>query len=440
MRTEWLRRMLSGGRMMERWIAGRAAMAVVIVACACVSLNPAMAQDAKTPATPSAPAGKPDAPAKPEGKPDAKPEEGAEAKPAPLPAPDADVAKLNVLIERMTRAVLATDIAGYMACVDKADPVFLQEQKNWAKDLERKPVGEFSIKAENFRAENEGEVIADLTMNWKIKDGGAARFLKYAGRFVDRKGEWLYAGEHWKVMEREGVRVFFDAGRENIATMICEIMPDIRKHVHEGFALTIGRVQEIKLYSSMAHLQQSIYLSYTDGLSGWNEPGESIKMIASAHPDKEGMTSVLAHEYGHVCTFELGPRANDAPWWVLEGVAELSSESYDDNGQFAQRAVRRMAKNGRLRDWASLSDFHNTKQADMQMVYTQGHAMLGYISERFGREKRIAWLKAMATGSSIDDASKAIFDLSFAELDAQWRESLKPQEEAPAPAEPASKE
>jgi len=427
MSTEWLRQALNGGWAMKRWIAGRAAAgAVVIAACACLSLNPAMAQDV------NAPAAKPDASAQPGAH--------AEAKAEPIPAPDADVAKLNVLIERMTKAVLGTDIAGYMTCVDKADPVFLQEQKNWAKDLARKPVEEFSIKAENFRAEGEGEIITDLTMNWKTKDGGSERFLKYAGRFVDRKGEWLYAGEHWEVMEREGVRVFFDAGRENIAAMICEVMPGIRKHVHEGFALTIELVQEVKLYSSMKHLQQSIYLSYTDGLSGWNEPGESIKMIASAHPDKEGMTSVLAHEYGHVCTFELGPRANDAPWWVLEGVAELSCESYGDNGQFAQRSARRMAKNGRLRDWETLSDFHNTKQADMQLVYTQGHAMLGYISERFGRERRISWLKAMATGSTLDVACKAAFDLSFAELDGQWRESLRPQEEAPTPAEPASRE
>ncbi|MFO0835917.1 MAG: peptidase MA family metallohydrolase [Phycisphaerales bacterium] len=438
MRTAWFDRVwMSGGLGFARRSLGVAALAAIL---ACGSPNSAMAQDAK-PATPSAPT----TPALPAATKPGESSDKPQAAPEAHPAPDAEVAKLNVLIERMTKAVLATDIAGYMACVDRADPVFLQEQKNWAKDLERMPVSEFSIKAENFRAEvsskeGPGEIIADLTMNWKIKDAGSARFLKYAGRFVDRKGEWLYAGEHWRVMEREGVRVFFDAGRENIAAMICEIMPGIRKHVHEGFALTIDRVQEIRLYSSMQHLQHSIYLSYTDGLSGWNEPNESIKMIASAHPDKEGMTSVLAHEYGHVCTFELGPRANDAPWWVLEGVAELSSESYDDNGQFAQRAVRRMAKNGRLRDWASLSDFHNTKQADMQMVYTQGHAMLGYISERFGREKRIAWLRAMATGSTIDDASKAIFDLSFTELDAQWRESLKPKEEAPAPAETPSKE
>lgn len=418
------------GGAIARWNVRGAFVALML---ACGSLD-SMAQDAKpAPALNGGPAAKPDAAAT--GR-DVKADTTADAN----PAADADLAKVSLLIERMTKAVLAADIAGYISCVDASDPVFLQEQKNWAKDLERKPVGEFSIKGENFRSEIEGEIIADLTMNWKIKGAGSSRFLKYVGRFVDRRGEWVYAGERWKVLERDGVRVFFDAGRENIASMICEVMPAIRAHVHEGFMLTIDRVQEIKLYSSMAHLQQSIYLSYTDGLSGWNEPNESIKMIASAHSDKGDLTSVLAHEYGHVCTFELGPKANDAPWWVLEGVAELSSEHYDDGGKFAQRAVRRMAKNGKLRDWDALSDFHNTKQQDMQIVYTQGHAMLGYISERFGREKRVAWLRAMAAGSSLDAASKSAFDLGFDELDRQWRESLKPPEEAPTPAEPASKD
>ncbi len=418
--------------MVGQAIARSTARGALIAVILAIGSPDSMAQDAKpAPVSNSGPAAKPDEVAN-------KPDVNGDGAPDTKPAADADMAKLSLLIERMTKAVLSTDIAGYISCVDASDPVFLQEQKNWAKDLERKPVGEFSIKGENFRAGIEGEIIADLTMNWKLQGAESARFLKYVGRFVDRRGEWVYAGEHWKVLERDGVRVFFDAGRENIASMICEVMPAIRAHVHEGFMLTIDRVQEIKLYSSMAHLQQSIYLSYTDGLSGWNEPNESIKMIASAHSDKGDLTSVLAHEYGHVCTFELGPKANDAPWWVLEGVAELSSERYDDGGKFAQRAVRRMAKNGKLRDWDALSDFHNTKQQDMQIVYTQGHAMLGYISERFGREKRVAWLRAMATGSSLDEASKAAFDLGFAELDRQWRESLKPPEEAPA--EPASKD
>ncbi|MBL8760637.1 MAG: hypothetical protein JNL50_04975 [Phycisphaerae bacterium] len=425
MSTAWLRRMFERGwvsdesRKLPNTIA-RAAIAAALVGSGAISLapRPAWAQQASpaaaTPATPAQSA-------------------------SPAPAPEE--AKVLALVERMTNAVLATDIAAYISCVDKADPVFLQEQKNWAKDLDRKPVAEFSIAAAKFRAQSEGEIIADLTMTWKLKGSESARSLKYAGRFVDRKGEWLYAGENWKVLERDNIKVFFDEGRENVAGIAADVLPAIRAHVHEGFALTIDRVQEVKLYSSMQHLQQSIYLSYTDGISGWNEPGESIKMVASAHPDKEGLTSVLAHEYGHVCTFELGPKANEAPWWVLEGVAELSSEHYADKGQFAQRAVRRMAKSGRLREWDALSDFHNTKQADMQMVYTQGHAMLGYISERFGREKRVVWLKAMATGSSLDVASKAAFDLSFAEVDRQWRDSLLPQEEAaPAPAEPASKE
>ena len=79
MSTEWLRQALNGGWAMKRWIAGRAAVgAVVIAACACLSPNPAMAQDV------NAPAAKPDASAQPGAHAEAK------AEPIPAPAPEPD--------------------------------------------------------------------------------------------------------------------------------------------------------------------------------------------------------------------------------------------------------------------------------------------------------------------------------------------------------------
>jgi hypothetical protein len=50
--------------------------------------------------------------------------------------------------------------------------------------------------------------------------------------------------------------------------------------------------------------------------------------------------------------------------------------------------------------------------------------MLGFISERFGRDRRNAWLAAMAQGQSLDEASRSALDQPFAEVDRAWRESL----------------
>jgi hypothetical protein len=174
----------------------------------------------------------------------------------------------------------------------------------------------------------------------------------------------------------------------------------------------------------MAHLQESIYLSYTDALSGWNEPGEAIKILVRDGGRPERSEALLAHEYGHCASFELGEKINDAPWWVLEGIAELMAQRYERSKGRVDRTVRAWAKTGSIIDWDKLADFKGEALQHQDAVYTQGHHMLMYITDRFGRAGRNAWLRDLAQGKSLDDATLAAFKIPFAQLDREWRESL----------------
>jgi len=62
----------------------------------------------------------------------------------------------------------------------------------------------------------------------------------------------------------------------------------------------------------------------------------------------------------------------------------------------------------------------------MAQVYAQGHHMVSYVSDRFGRQGRNRWLREMAQGTSLNEATTKALGLSFAQLDKDWRESLKP--------------
>lgn len=333
-------------------------------------------------------------------------------------------ADLRPVLDAMTAAVLAADQQKYLACVDLADAVFAQEQKNWAKDLERVKPEEFSIAVKDAVADGEGRINATLTYEWKI--GGKQPFgrsLAFPAVFLKNgAGDWRYAGERWNEKKSEGVRVLYADGLEEIANRVAELLPEVRKHVHEGFGVVVAREQTVKLYNSMRLLQESIYLSYADPLSGWNEPGEAIKLLTGRRSGPGELKMLLAHEYGHVVTFEMGDKASGAPWWVLEGAAELAAEKYSGRG--FERMVKRWAAQDRLVPWERMADFHNARDEDTVFVYNQGHHMLAYVSERFGRDGRNRWLVLMAKGASIDDATREALSLSFAELDQQWRRSL----------------
>ncbi len=417
------------------------------------------------------------------------------------PVLGADRPAVERALTEMGQAAAAADVEGYLAHVDRSDPIFFKERENWAKDLKRKTPAAvaFTIaspkkgeKGEGVKTPEFGEKSAHFEMvtTWtmpaatageKENQKPAERIVSFPVVFVlGDGGKWLYAGEDWLTLEsgdaehhNEGkldvkkdeeekpaeqldarprdvrfqgptmmpgagaggakqehrARVRHFAGYEEVARRIVEVLPLVRDHVDEGFGQPVPRVQEVKLYPSMKHLQESIYLSYVDGLSGWNEPGESIKLLTRPNAGKRGLRTLLAHEYGHVATFELGEKANDMPWWVLEGVAELSAERFSSMGKGAESSVLRWNEKNTLAKWDDLADFHKVQEnspRDLQAkVYQQGHHMLMYISERWGRDGRIAWLSAMAKGKTIDEATRAVAGMSFDELDTAWRGRVK---------------
>ena len=339
--------------------------------------------------------------------------------------------EIESLLRDMAVACIAGDAEGYLRHVADDDHEFLNEQRYFANDLRKKPAAECSWKVGEL-VERGDVATGPLTIEWTMPNA-KARSISYDARFVRVDSGWRFAGETWERHEAPGILVLHDPGLAEVAGRVVQAFGEVRSRVQDGFKLSesplAGRTQKFKLYGSMKHLQASICLSYVDGLSGWNEPGESIKLLTNPRTGLGTLRTLVAHEFGHVATFELGPHANKMPWWVLEGVAELSAEQW---GRNPDGAVKAWAKAGRLARWDDITDFETVEGKWRGHVYTQGHHMLGYVSERFGRDGRVAWLSSMAAGRSIDEASRETLSLSFEQLDAQWRATLPSRDEPPA--------
>ncbi len=337
-----------------------------------------------------------------------------------------DDAKTRTSIERtltaMADAVIAQRVDAYLSLVWPDDEEFLNEQKYFAKDFVRVKTEAVKYTLGDFARQDDGSVVGDLTIDWNI-EGKPARTITFKARFIQRDEWHRYAGEAWETHIAPGVLVMHDPGLDELAARAAEAFIAVRDHVEEGFGLADSdlsrHTQQIKLYGSMKHLQASIALAYEDPLGGWNEPGEPIKLLASSRTGPAALRNVIAHEYGHCATFVLGDKSSEMPWWVLEGVAELAANKF--TGDRAERRVLSWAKRDNLAPWDQISDFHNTPREFMGHVYTQGLHMMSFISERYQREGRNAWLTALAQGAEIDTATREVFGISFEELDKDWR-------------------
>lgn len=371
------------------------------------------------------------------------------------PITQASQADVERVLKEMQDAVLAGDARAYLRRVSTADTQFRIEQDRWAADLERHRPIAFTLalaqpapdSADADHPSDFGDDLArcQILMSWTMPglgDGGTnlTRTLRLPVRFVREQDEtsgqrrWVFAGEDWLAAESlrevqgEAVpashraRALFMPGYENLGQRVLSEMPVVRSRVHEGLERTVDRVQSVKLYPSQRHLQASISLSYVEPLGGWNEPGESIKLVASARTPPATLRVLLAHEYAHVVCFEMGAPMSGAPWWVLEGVAELASQAV--GGPSPDARVIEWAKSGELRAFDELADFKAVPPELHKHVYKQGHHMVSFISDRFGRRGRNNWLSAMGSGKTLHEATRQTLGVSFDELDRQWRAGL----------------
>ena len=362
-----------------------------------------------------------------------------------------DTAQIDALIDRMEKAVLADDQSAYLACVDPISPEFMMEQRHWAADLSNHRPVVFGIEItsplepESFVSAAPGAdsvpalraARATMRMTWKLPKG-KSRSVTYTARFLNRDGQWRYAGEAWtSISSADGQNIvrFLDPKLADAADRVVKVMPIVREHVETGFGSSLDHPQVIKLYTSMRHLQQSIYLSYVESLGGWNEPGEAIKILADPKSSENQLKRLLAHEYGHVATFSFDPHASEhMPWWAAEGVAELAAERFTGAKavQRVDRIVRAWAQTGELADWDKMADFRSTPLSLYSKVYTQSHHFIGWLSEQYSRDARNTWIRELAQGVPLDKATRDAFGSEFEVLDNQWQQSLEKPESAPS--------
>jgi hypothetical protein len=351
---------------------------------------------------------------------------------------DAALAEAGVrrTVAAMETAVARADSGAFMALMETADPVFAEEQRKWARDLRTRPVESIDLRTGGPpRPEADGFWTLPLTVAWTLPGSDKRREVTYDARFRPvglPDGAWLYAGRVWDERHEGGVRILVHPGDPNGAEMadyLTERVGTIRESVEAELEAVLSAEPTIKIYPDMASLQASIALSYTDSLGGWNEPGESIKLLGRPGFAGPRMEPTVAHELGHAVSFEYGPHVITAPWWVLEGIAEIAGDPFRTRP--LDQAAPRLARRGELIDFARLSDFRGEAMNYGRQVYTQGRSMLAYIGQRWDRTTRNNWIRAMARGQTLDQATRSVLGLGFEDLDRDWRVWLL---ETPEPA------
>jgi hypothetical protein len=335
-------------------------------------------------------------------------------------AQDDPEAQINDLLNRMEEAVVAGDAETYLSYIDLSDPVFALEHTRMTDDWELHPIERYDLMIDHLDVEDD-TATADLTIMWVLAEDPSNRRAELPVHFTQNEaGEWLFAGEVWEFIETEGFIVRAAPGLEDAAQTVVELLPDAYEQATTSLEYAPTEVTEIKLYYTSEELDAMTLLSLPT-ISGWNEPGESLKLVASGGnlvPDR--LMFVLIHEFTHKLTFDMADVSHgNMPWWTEEGIAQYvaSEDLWGEGQQDAYLAqVQDWAQYGELADWSEITDFAQTPLDLWAFVYPQGYAMVRYISETYGEDARNEWLLDMAGDMTIEEATDAALGLSFDKL------------------------
>ncbi len=356
---------------------------------------------------------------------------------APLPESAIEALRVSEVVASMQSAIERSDSGAYMAQINPSDPVLATEHRAWFAELSVAPVENLRIEIDpntEILLENDGSIIAPVVYTWQVPSEDKPRRYDMPARFAPigtPQGQWHFIGRAWDIAitDTPGVRIYGDEEHADIANMARERVPVLRDAIAKDMGIDPngGDLHEVvvKIYPKMRELQASIYPSYTAGISGWNEPGESIKILGRDKMKQDRLDPLLAHEIGHAVSFEYGPQINLAPWWTLEGIAEVAAGLFRDSWERKNQRIAQLAQTDNLRDWNLLADFKGEAINHGMHVYLQGWSMIDYIDRSFGKDARNAWFIQLGHGDTLDQASREVLGLPFDQLDAQWRASLQ---------------
>jgi hypothetical protein len=349
------------------------------------------------------------------------------ASPSTSAAPTSGRAEIQDLVVSMEAAVRAADRAAYLALVDLSDPVFEREHTRWADEWSGpSPVSQYSLQLGDEILIDDDLATAQLTVTWALQGESEARTATFRAQFTPDAGGWRYAGESWIARPVPHFVIKAAPGLEDEVPAIAADLPAIYDGVTADLGYTPAGSMEIKLYADAEGLVANTLLSLPTIL-GWNEPGEALKLRID--PNLPSLAPIIAHEFSHFLGFDrAGTQRSRMPWWLDEGVATFVSTAFD-GGAGGDRLAQVIAWNGagELANWDAMAVFEEAPRELWQFAYPQGYAMVRYVTEEYGDEKRNAWLAAMATEMDIDQATSAVLGLTFEELDAGFRGWLSAQ-------------
>ncbi|KEF33616.1 hypothetical protein RDMS_11595 [Deinococcus sp. RL] len=322
-------------------------------------------------------------------------------------------------------AARAGDAAAYRSLLAPSG-TFAAEGAGFAADLARRPPRDVTYAFRDVREEGAGAA-GTLDLVW-TRVPGEVRRVSLPVRLV-RVGEvWRYAGEALTPVPTEtGTLLALSVpGLAQEAAFLAPLLPRAAREVERVLGLPVPGGAVVKVYPDAERLSATVYPSLQP-VSGWNEPGEAIKLVLPGGPPAQAEATalrVLAHEFTHLAVgVAAGPGGDKRiPWWLHEGLANFAARAFfsESSWRAGQDRANAYARAGWV-PLAELADFPAVPEARWDHAYRQGLGVVEFLAGQAGAGAPWRLAQAFARTGDRDRAAREVGFASFAALEREAR-------------------
>lgn len=227
------------------------------------------------------------------------------------------------------------------------------------------------------------------------------------------------------VVETDEVLVRYDGALGTAAKEVARRVPKIRRDMETRLGWELGYRPEVILLKDRDTFRQT---GAGGSVVAFAVPRRGLIVIdySRLRTDPFGLEPILAHELVHLILHHHIPETL-IPRWLDEGVAQWAGGGaaeiplMEDVGPRLVQAVLA----GRWVPFRDLAVGFPAEDPDLSLAYEQSRSMVDYLAGRGGTEGFQRFLALLKNGRRIDEAVEEAFSVSFGELEAGWRGSLK---------------
>jgi hypothetical protein len=222
-------------------------------------------------------------------------------------------ADLDRLLAQRTAAILAQDEVAFL---ETAVTGLAAAQRRWLADLDAYPLHEFAQTAVPLALLEDGSVLAQVTMNYELRDRGPS-LAEMPILFTPHEEGYLWAGKRLLDLQGDTAVVRYPDGYEEQAVTLHEKATAWTPQLAAMLDISPTLPLEIELYDGPDDMRAAIALPYP--AANWTEPGQAIKLQTSAGDGE------LVTQLARQLLYQAGVRDE----WLLRGVPAFVSARFD---------------------------------------------------------------------------------------------------------------